>query len=151
MFGYTNNNYMGSYIPPVQPRPMPASQQMQQYIPPFQDVRFVNEKEADGYIVLPNQKVLLIDVANKKMWIKWADSLGQSNTETYKFEPLEEQKQALEEKPAFDTSIFAQKDDIKNMATRQDLDVLKQTIEKLEKQVKINQILAEKPAQPKAE
>ena len=63
MFGYANNNYMGSYIPPVQQRPMPA---VQQYIPPFQDVRFVNEKEADGYIVLPNQKVLLIDVANKK-------------------------------------------------------------------------------------
>ena len=51
----------------------------------------------------------------------------------------------------FDTSLFAQKDDLKNMATRQDLDALKQTIEKLEKQVKINQILAEKPAQPKAE
>ena len=107
-----------------------------------------------GSIVYKDNRITLsrnIDVANKKMWIKWADSLGQSNTETYKFEPLEEQKQALEEKPAFDTSLFAQKDDLKNMATRQDLDALKQTIEKLEKQVKINQILAEKPAQPKAE
>ena len=88
MYGYNNN--FGGYVPPIQQRPMymptqPQVQDMEQ-MTPFQIVRFVNEKEAQAFTLLPNQKALLMDTANMKFWIKWTDSLGNSTTETYKFE-----------------------------------------------------------------
>lgn len=140
MFGYNNNGYMNTYMPPIQQRPMqmPNSQ-----VAPFNDVRFVNEKEADGYILLPNQKALLIDTANKKFWIKWTDSLGASNTETYEFKRVDNSELALTEPKQIDTSNFAMKDDLKNVATKDELNNLKEIIEKLEKRVKISQILTE--------
>ena len=47
--------------------------------------------------------------------------------------------------PAIDTSIFVTKDDLKNVVTKTELDSLKETIAELKKQVKISQILSEKP------
>lgn len=162
MFGY--NNYGNSYVPPVQPmisRPamqqpigqiQPTTMQTQTYIQPFQDVRFVNEKEADAFIVLPNQKVLLLDPQNNKMWIKWADSMGQSNTEYYRYEKMTAtgdaiivENDAKSNMPIIDTTNFVLKDDLKNVPTRDEINSLKEIIEQLKKQVKINQILSEKP------
>lgn len=172
MFGYNNNGYGGGvYIPPVTQRPvmqpattfvpapqsslgqMQAPMQAQSYIQPFQDVRFVNEKEADAFIVLPNQKVLLLDPQNNKMWIKWADSMGQSNTEYYRYEKMsagggDTVIVESDNKPvttAIDTDQFALKNDLKNMPTRDEIDSLRETIEQLKKQVRISQILNEKP------
>ena len=155
MFGY--NNYTNPYLQtnpylsnamgqPQQIRPL--SQPQVQYEAPFNDVRFVNEKEAQGFILLPNQKALLMDIANKKFWIKYTDGLGNSSTETYRFEKIENGDSnvtIVEEKPAIDTSAFITKDDFKNVATKTELNSLKETIAELKKQVKINQILNEKP------
>lgn len=147
MYGY-NNTFGGNYIPPIQTRPMymQAQQQMQdmEQMTPFQIVRFVNEKEAQAFTLLPSQKALLMDTANMKFWIKWTDSLGNSTTETYKFEKIENGDGAKEKMQTIDTSLFATKDDLKNVATRDEISRLKEIIEKLEKQVKISQILGEK-------
>lgn len=144
MYGY--NNFGNSYIPPIQ-RQMPMTQtpimQTQQMQSPFQDVRFVNEKEADGYIVLAGQRVLLIDIENKKMWIKSADGMGYSTTETYRFEKIENNSEKTKETPIIDTSNFLVKKDLENVATKDELGSLKEIIEQLEKRIKINQILNE--------
>lgn len=155
MFGYNNytnpylqaNSYLSNTM--VQPQPIRQMNQPQtQYEVPFNDVRFVNEKEAQGFILLPNQKALLMDTANKKFWIKYTDGLGNSSTETYRFEKIENGDSnvtIVEEKPAIDTSAFITKDDFKNVATKTELNSLKETIAELKKQIKINQILSEKP------
>lgn len=148
MYGY-NNTFNGGYVPQMQQRPMymppqPQIQDMEQ-LTPFQIVRFVNEKEAQAFTLLPNQKALLMDTANMKFWIKWTDSLGNSTTETYKFEKTDSGDTAKEITQTVDTSLFATKDDLKNVVTKTELDSLKETISELKKQVKINQILSEKP------
>lgn len=148
MYGY-NNTFNGGYVPQMQQRPMymppqPQIQDMEQ-LTPFQIVRFVNEKEAQAFTLLPNQKALLMDTANMKFWIKWTDSLGNSTTETYKFEKTDNGDTAKEIAQTVDTSLFATKDDLKNVVTKTELDSLKETISELKKQVKINQILSEKP------
>ena len=148
MYGY-NNTFNGGYVPQMQQRPMymppqPQIQDMEQ-MTPFQIVRFVNEKEAQAFTLLPNQKALLMDTANMKFWIKWTDSLGNSTTETYKFEKTDNGDTAKEIAQTVDTSLFATKDDLKNVVTKTELDSLKETISELKKQVKINQILSEKP------
>ena len=148
MYGY-NNTFNGGYVPQMQQRPMYMSQQPQvqdmEQLTPFQIVRFVNEKEAQAFTLLPNQKALLMDTANMKFWIKWTDSLGNSTTETYKFEKTDNGDTAKEIAQTVDTSLFATKDDLKNVVTKTELDSLKETIAELKKQVKINQILSEKP------
>lgn len=157
MFGY--NNYGGAYVPQGQQRPtaMPMAQQsmVQPQQPmvapcPFQDVRFVNEKEANGFLVLPNQKVLLIDNEDRKMWVKSADSMGTSTTETYRFERVENVE--TENIPQIDTSNFATRKDLENCVTKDELLSISETIKELEKQVKISQILNDKPnSAPKGE
>ena len=150
---YSYNNYGNTYMPPMPQRPMTMPQQPQvmqapPIMSPFQDVRFVNEKEAEGYIVSAGQKVLLIDNENKKMWIKFADNMGCSSTETYRFERIEDDGSTpVPEMPVIDTSMFLVREDLKNVATRAEVAALRETIERLEKQVKISQILNEKPIQ----
>ena len=147
MYGYNNN--FGGYVPPIQQRPMymptqPQVQDMEQ-MTPFQIVRFVNEKEAQAFTLLPNQKALLMDTANMKFWIKWTDSLGNSTTETYKFEKTENGETTKESIPAIDTSKFLTEENLKNVATKEELASLRETIAELKKQVKISQIMSEKP------
>ena len=154
MFGY--NNYTNPYLQAnaylsntmVQPQPIRQMNQPQtQYEVPFNDVRFVNEKEAQGFILLPNQQALLMDTANKKFWIKYTDSLGNSSTETYRFEKIENGDSnvtLVEEKPAIDTSLFAKKEDLSAMATKDDLKAMNEQIAKLQKQIRLS-ILDEKP------
>lgn len=159
MFGY--NNYGGAYIPQAQQRPMTMPMTQQQMAQPqqpmvapcpFQDVRFVNEKEANGFLVLPNQKVLLIDNENKKMWVKFADSMGTSTTETYHFERVEDIETGTETISQIDTLNFAMRKDLENCVTKDELISIRETIKELEKQVKISQILNDKPnSTPKGE
>lgn len=147
MYGY-NNGFGTDYVPPMQTRPMYMSQipmQDMEQSSPFQIVKFVNEKEAQAFVLLPNQKALLMDTTNMKFWIKWTDGLGNSTTETYKFEKLDNNGTEKNPLPTIDTSNFLVKDDLKNVATKDELNSIKETLDKLEKQVKISQILSEKP------
>ena len=145
MYGY--NNFGNTYIPPMQQRPMYLPQQQMQDMEqasPFNIVKFVNETEAQGFVLLPNQKALLMDTTNMKFWIKWTDSLGNSTIETYKFEKTDNASATKEKIQAIDTSKFLTEDSLKNVASKEEVTKLKETIERLEKQVKISQILADK-------
>ncbi len=85
---YGNNNaYMQTQQvaqPQVQQQYVQPQQQMVYEIP-IQAVKLVTEDEAKAYIVMPNQRVLLIDRANGVAYDKSADSLGQSRCKTYHF------------------------------------------------------------------
>lgn len=70
--------------PQIQPTYIQPQQQMLYEIP-IQAVKMVTEDEAKAYIVMPNQRVLLIDRANGVAYDKSADSLGQSRCKTYHF------------------------------------------------------------------
>ena len=144
MYGY--NNFGNTYVPPIQPRPMYMSQPEMEQASPFNIVKFVNEKEATGYVLLPNQRALLMDTQNMKFWIKWTDSLGNSTVETYRFEKTDNNDTAKEKVPAIDTSMFLTADSLKNVATKDELASLKETIADLKKQIKISQIMSEKPS-----
>ena len=67
---------------PMQPQPQ------MQYELPIQDVRFVTSEEAKAYIVMPNSKALLIDKNSGVAHLKSADTMGQSNTQYFRFEPI---------------------------------------------------------------
>ena len=98
---YTNQYFSGQpqYIQPYgmqMQQPQVQNQQpiQQQYIQPqqqmiyempIQAVKFANEDEAKAYIVMPNQRILLIDKVNGVAYDKSADSLGQSRCKVYHF------------------------------------------------------------------
>ena len=72
----------GAQQMPMQPQPQV------QYELPIQDVRFVTSEEAKAYIVMPNSKALLIDKNSGVAHLKVADNMGQSQTQYFKFEPI---------------------------------------------------------------
>ena len=113
-YGMMNNygaGYMNPYYASVsQPLQRPVMQD-QPAPSPFQDVRFVNEKQAEAFITLAGQRVLLIDIENRKMWIKYADGMGITTTETYRFEKVEGAEKPVEAQPAIDLSNYVVKDD----------------------------------------
>ena len=67
---------------------MQPQMQMPTYEIPIQDVRFVTSEEAKAYIVMPNSKALLIDKNGGVAHLKSADSMGQSQTQYFRFEPI---------------------------------------------------------------
>lgn len=67
---------------PMQPQPQ------MQYETPIQELRFVTSEEAKAFIVMPNSKALLIDKNNGVAHLKVADNMGQSQTQYFKFEPI---------------------------------------------------------------
>lgn len=151
MYGYYGNTFNQTAAP--RPIYMPQTQfQEVEQASPFNIVKFVNETEAQGFVLLPNQKALLMDTANMKFWIKWTDSLGNSTIETYKFEKTNNNAPTKDKALEIDTSKFLTEDSLKNMATKEELSAIRETIEKLEKQFKISQIMNEKSSStPKGE
>ena len=137
MYGY-NNNFGNAYMPVQRPIYMPQPQLDMEQGSPFQIVKFVNEKEAQGFVLLPNQKALLMDTQNMKFWIKWTDSHGNYTTENGSTNH--------DKVPAIDTSKFLTEENLKNVATKEELASLRETIAELKKQVKISQIMSEKPS-----
>lgn len=93
--GYGMPNYQQRPYNPVIPQmqQMPTNMQMQMPVQqpqadmPIQDIKFVNSAQAEAYIVYPNTKVLLIDMQNGIAHLKCADSMGQSQTQYFKFVP----------------------------------------------------------------
>lgn len=157
---YLNNytNYMNrySYIPqyqqPILPQMQPIQQPMPQVQPnyemPIQSIRFVNDAEAKAYMVLPNTKEMLIDKANSVAYIKSADQTGQSSTKRYKFEELVGEDTNTENKGQNEPTNYISKEDAKGFATNSALEEfstkLNERLDKLEKKIKISEIMGEK-------
>lgn len=127
---YLNNQYNGTYIPnynynqqiPMQ-RPMQMQTTPQQQTTedvPFNDIKFVTEDEAKGYILFPNTRVMLLDRDKSVFYIKTADSLGKSTLEGYKYTKLED-KSSDNVSREIDTKDFVKTQDLKGYITREDL------------------------------
>lgn len=122
---YLNNQYNGTYIPnynynqqrPVQP--MTPQPQTTEDVP-FNDIKFVTEDEAKGYILFPNTRVMLLDRDKSVFYIKTADSLGKSTLEGYKYTKLED-KSSDNVSREIDTKDFVKTQDLKGYITREDL------------------------------
>ena len=122
------------------------SQSNTQYDKQIQDVRFVSEKDAHDYILLPNTRVMLIDRDNSVFYIKSADSLGTQTMEAYKFSKFKEN--ATNSLSSLDTQDFVKKDDmkeflsgfitrddIKNFITKDELKVFDNKLDAFQKQI----------------
>lgn len=107
-YGYPNNYGNRPFLPQqqmVQPQAQPMQFEM-----PIQDVRFVTSKEAEAFIVMPNRNALLIDKVGGMAHFKFADALGQSATQCFKFEQVNMDGTPLkpqEQHPQIDYSRFA--------------------------------------------
>ena len=140
-----NNPYLNNYIPnynyvsqiqrPVQQPVQPMAQQPQTTEDvPFNDIKFVTEDEAKGYILFPNTRVMLLDRDKSVFYIKTADSLGKSTLEGYKYTKLEDKSRdnvsrEIDTKDFVKTqdmkdylSNFITKDDMKNFITKEEFD-----------------------------
>lgn len=122
MYNYSNYPYQPNFQTPnymqraynTQPQQVPQPQMqppMSPQIPyeiPIQDVRFVTSEEAKAYIVMPNSKALLID-KNGTAYLKTADNMGQSQTQYFRFEPINPDGTPIkpqEDKPNFNPDDF---------------------------------------------
>lgn len=141
---YLNNQYNGTYIPnynynqqvpmqrPMQMQTTPQPQTTEDV--PFNDIKFVTEDEAKGYILFPNTRVMLLDRDKSVFYIKTADSLGKSTLEGYKYTKLEDKSsdnvsREIDTKGFVKTqdmkdylSNFITKDDMKNFITKEEFD-----------------------------
>ena len=93
---YSAPNYQrgyGAQAPQMfqpQPQMQPQAQEQTPYQVPLQDVRFVTSEEARAFMVYPNTRVLLIDRHSGVAHLKSADAMGQSQTQFFRFEQVNE-------------------------------------------------------------
>ena len=129
---YGNNNaYMQAQQPVAQQPPMqqPYIQPQQQmvYEIPIQAVKLVTADEAKAYIVMPNQRVLLIDRANGVAYDKSADSLGQSRCKTYHFTD-DEKIIDIPPTSTINAQEYAKRDELNQFVKADDLSALESKI-----------------------
>lgn len=98
---------------PQQYNTQPVQQsQPQQSQPDIQRVMFLKSSEVDDLVVLPYQRVLIIDIDNNVFYIKGADGLGNPHKDTYDFKKRDPSQQIvdIEQKPtAIDMDQFLTK------------------------------------------
>lgn len=129
---YGNNNaYMQPQQPVAQQPPMqqPYIQPQQQmvYEIPIQSVKLVTADEAKAYIVMPNQRVLLIDRANGVAYDKSADSIGQSRCKTYHFTD-DEKIIDIPPTSTINAQEYAKRDELDQFVKADDLSALESKI-----------------------
>ena len=151
---YTNpymNNYAKNYPTyqqALQQQLMQAQQTMPQQQPimsqpqelPIQGIKFLTADEIRAYIVMPNTKEMLIDMAGGLAYIKSADAMGQSSVKTYKFEETTEQSANAASsgklEPKIDLTNYVQKEDLESLSKS-----LTDKLSKLEKKINIKEIM----------
>lgn len=123
------NRYGGSYQPQMYQQPMSVQDL------PIQAVRFMDETQARAYVLLPNQKEMLIDREKGVAYLKATDNAGNSMCRVFKFEETGETKPK-----EVDTSIFLTKDESKDFVCKKDFDALAEKIEGLRSQISKKQV-----------
>lgn len=146
---YARNNYgmpnymQPQYMQPQQPmvQPQMAQQQLQQPIQYEMPIQYVGNgtiKEAEAYILFPNQKAMFIDKANGMVYEKISNQDGQSFITHFKRVENKGENQAVEplkEQPTIDLSNYATKDDLGAFASQKQYNELLMKVEQLQKQV----------------
>lgn len=130
-------------MPTQQTQPSQSVQQTQNYETPIQNIRFLNSDEIKGYVVFPGTKEMLIDRAKGITYIKSANTMGESFSRIFRFEEISEEDLDTKkpEQPVIDTSSFVKRDDLKNFLTKEDLVDINTKLDKMEKYIRINDIL----------
>ena len=135
---YYQRNYPTAGAQMQQPQPQPQPQA--QFETPFQDIKFVTDKQAEAYIVYPNTRVLLIDNEKGVAHIKTADGMGQCVTQYFKFTPISADGSPLQTEvkpPEIDLSEYIKRADADEMrnAFGEQIKALEQKIEGLYRQL----------------
>ena len=123
-----NGNRYGYGYQPMQQAVQPTMYQQAISIQdmPIQATRFMNEAEAKAYIVMPNQKELLIDREKGVAYLKFADSMGQSSCRRFKFEEIttEESTPSISNENLYltknESEKFVKKEDFEALAKKVD-------------------------------
>lgn len=145
---YARNYSVPSYAQPQyapQPQQMgqpqmaqPQPQQPMQYETPIQFVGNGTLKEAEAYILFPNQKAMFIDKANGMVYEKICSQDGQSFITHFKRVENKAENQAVEtpqDQPTIDLSSYAKKDDLGQFVSLEQYKELLSKFETLQKQV----------------
>ena len=154
--GYQRNYGVPNYIQPqyMQPQQMvqpqmpiqqpivqqPQPQQPMQYEMPIQFVGNGTLKEAEAYILFPNQKAMFIDKANGMVYEKISNQDGQSFITHFKRVENKAENQAVEtqkEQPTIDLSSYAKKDELKGFISVNQYEELLEHIENIKRQISI--------------
>ena len=138
-YSYQNYGYQPQRtMQPQYQMPVQQAQQPMQYDFPMQYVGNGTLKEAEGYIIFPNQKGIFFDKSNGMVYEKITYNDGQSFISAYKKVENETDKQtveiAKEEKP-LDLGEFAKKTDLKDFITVEQYKELKEMFEVLKGQI----------------
>ena len=139
-YGYPQNYPNQNYMQRAYSQPQQMAQQVPPMEMPIQDIKFVNKTQAEAYIVYPNTRVVLIDKENGVAYIKTADSMGQSQTDYFKFEPINADGTPIKPNPPapqvnFDDFIKKEQLNDLGFATLAQYNDLAQKIDALQKQI----------------
>ena len=145
---YARNYGMPSYTQPQyvpQPQQMPQQQMAQpqpqqtiQYEMPIQYVGNGTLKEAEAYILFPNQKAVFIDKANGMIYEKICGQDGQSFISHFKRVENKTENKPVEPRndtPTIDLSNYVERKELGVFASVEQYEELKGMLEKLQEQL----------------
>lgn len=143
---YARSYNMPSYTQPQyapQPQQMPQPQIAQpqqpiQYEMPIQYVGNGTLKEAEAYILFPNQKAMFIDKANGMVYEKVCSQDGQSYITHFKRVEDKAENNAVEPRndtPTIDLSNYVERKELGAFVSVKQYNELKDMLDKLQKQV----------------
>lgn len=115
--------------PVMQPQQQMPMQQPMQYEIPIQYVGNGTLKEAEGYILFPNQKALFVDKANGMIYEKVSGNDGQSFMTSYKRvedDTVKKERVKVKEEPAVNMAEYAKKADLNDFVTIEQYNELKE-------------------------
>lgn len=144
MRNYPTQSYMQpQYAPqpqqvPQQPQMVQPQQQPMQYEMPIQYVGNGTIKEAEAYILFPNQKAIFIDKGNDMVYEKVCGVDGQSAITAYEKVNGKNEKQAVESPkamPTIDLSNYVQKGELGAFVSLKQYNELLAKVENLQKAV----------------
>lgn len=164
MNNFLNNGYAGMGRFPVAPynqavmsmynqqqtMPQQMPQQPQQVVPqqvsmaelPITEIKFLNANQIKGYIATAGTKSVLVDRENNLAHLVGADYSGNTETNIFKFETYTPKEENPVVAPILDDKLYVKKEELQNELD--DLfDDLNKKIERLSKQIKISELLAE--------
>ena len=123
--------------PLMQPQQQMSMQQPMQYEIPIQYVGNGTLKEAEGYILFPNQKALFVDKANGMIYEKVRGNDGQSFMTSYKKVEYDGEKKEtpIKEANALDMAEYAKKADLNDFVTIEQYNELKELYNALKGQL----------------
>ena len=121
-YGRSYQQYYPQYTQYQQPNYQPMMQQQIQE-PQIQGIKFLNAEQIKAYIVMPNNKEVLVDNENGLAYVVSADNMGISTTKKFSFKDLSEPK--IEEKQSeIDLKDYVKVSDLDKFVQKTDLQTL---------------------------